>query len=99
MEGWHSPPIYAPGIAAQYHQTTWCAEETIAFMSEPRDGPWLISVNPFDPHPPFDPPPEYLRRMDHERMPLPLWQPEEAESQGAFAGIANQTREPRPPDS
>ncbi|MFP4055321.1 MAG: sulfatase [Candidatus Brocadiia bacterium] len=89
--------IAYPGIAAAHHQTTWCADEAIAFMSQARSGPWLMSVNPFDPHPPFDPPPEYLERMDVGAMPLPLWHPDEAASQLAFAGIDHQTKSPLSP--
>ena len=85
------------GIAARYHQTTWCADETIAFMSEKRDGPWLMSVNPFDPHPPLDPPREYMARMDIDAMPLPLFRPAELESQLAFEGIDHQTTVPLDP--
>ncbi len=39
-------------------------EMAIRFVTEQRDGPWLLSLNPFDPHAPFDPPPEYLERYD-----------------------------------
>ncbi len=85
------------GIETRYHQTTWCANEAIAFMSEQRDGPWLMSVNPFDPHPPFDPPPEYMARMDVDAMPLPLFRPSELESQLAFDGIVHHTRVPKDP--
>jgi len=97
VPGWEVQASYGPGIEARYHQTTWCADEAIAFMLAGRDGPWLMSVNPFDPHPPFDPPAEYLERMDVESMPLPLFQPQELESQLAFAGIDHQTAEPRAP--
>ena len=96
-EGWDTPGPFQSGIDAQYHQTTWCANEAIAFMSETREGPWLMSVNPFDPHPAHDPPPEYLERMDAESMPLPLFQPEEMNSQLEFQGIDHQTRKPRSP--
>ncbi|NOZ30310.1 MAG: sulfatase-like hydrolase/transferase, partial [Chloroflexi bacterium] len=97
LEGWDGGELYSPGIEARYHQTTWCANEAIAFMTEPRQGPWLMSVNPFDPHPPFDPPPEYLERMDVASMPMPLFDPKEMESQLAFRGIDHQTEEPRSP--
>ena len=90
---------YAAGIEAQYHQTTWCANEAIAFMREQREGPWLMSVNPFDPHPPLDPPAEYLERMDVEAMPLPLFRPQELESQLGFEGIDHQTQQPLDPQS
>ncbi|MBC7235930.1 MAG: sulfatase-like hydrolase/transferase [Chloroflexi bacterium] len=88
---------FSPGIAARYHQTTWCAQVAEEFIREPRQGPWLMSVNPFDPHPPFDPPPEYLARMDVASMPLPLFRPEELQSQLRFAGIDHQTEKPVSP--
>jgi arylsulfatase A-like enzyme len=97
--GWTERAFSRAGIAAAYHQTTWCANEAIAFMLEERDGPWLMSVNPFDPHPPFDPPAAYLGQMDVEHMPLPLFQPEERESQLDFSEIDFQTKTPIDPHS
>lgn len=63
------------GIEAEHHQTTWCVEEAIAFIDsqKDKDGGWLVSINPFDPHPPLDPPQEYKDRLRVEDMPLPLW--------------------------
>ena len=55
------------------HQTTWCADKAIEFMREERTTPWLMSVNMFDPHAPFDPPQEYLDRYDPAALPDPLW--------------------------
>ena len=97
--GWAKQETYRPGIATQHHQTTWCANEAIAFMLQEREGPWLMSVNPFDPHPPLDPPAEYLERMDVDSMPMPLFEAEELESQLAFAGIDHQTEKPLSPTS
>ena len=94
---WNVPGYCRPGIAAEYHQTTWCAEEAIDFMLEERDGPWLMSVNPFDPHPALDPPLSYLERMDVDAMPLPLFREEELESQLRFDGIDHQTETPISP--
>lgn len=62
------------GVPAQYHQTTWCVEKAIEFIEQNTGQPWLISVNPFDPHPPLDPPQEYKDRLNIKDMPLPLWQ-------------------------
>ena len=61
------------GVPAKYHQTTFCAEKTIEFIKGGDDGnrPWFFSFNCFDPHHPFDPPPEYLQRYDPDDMPLP----------------------------
>lgn len=94
---WHVPGYCRPGIAAEYHQTTWCANEAITFMTEKRAGPWLMSINPFDPHPAFDPPLSYLERMDVEAMPLPLFREAELESQLRFHGIDHQTETPISP--
>lgn len=94
---WNVPGVCRPGIAAEYHQTTWCADEAIAFINAQRDGPWLMSVNPFDPHPAFDPPLSYLQKMDVDAMPMPLFRDEELQSQLAFSGIDHQTEVPVSP--
>jgi arylsulfatase len=71
--------------------------EAISFINEKREGPWLMSVNPFDPHPAFDPPLTYLQKMDVEAMPMPLFREEELTTQLAFTGIDHQTEIPRSP--
>ncbi len=75
------------GCPAEYHQTKWCADMGINFMTEQRDGPWLMSVNPFDPHPAFDPPEEYLRRYDPTQMPLPDYVPGELDDKPTFQQV------------
>lgn len=83
---WRPPklPISLPdritGIRPEYHQTTWCVNEAIDFMDSVKDGPWCVSVNVFDPHPPFDPPQCYKDRLKVEDMPLPLWRAGELDS-------------------
>jgi arylsulfatase A-like enzyme len=81
-----------PGVAAQYHQTTWVSEMAIRFIREQRDGPWLLSLNPFDPHAPFDAPPEYLAKVRAESLPFPLFRDSDIERQKAFVGIDQQTK-------
>ena len=51
-------------IPPDRHQSFWCAEKAIEFMSENREDPWLMSVNFFDPHAPFNPPREFRRRYE-----------------------------------
>jgi len=80
------------GVPEEYHQTTWCTEMTIRFISEKRNGPWLMSINPFDPHPPFDPPAEYMERYDPDELPYPLFREEDIERQKKFEAIDQQTR-------
>ena len=79
------------GVPAELHQTTWTTEMAIRFVEEKRDGPWLLSLNPFDPHPPFDPPAEYFDRYDPESLPPPLFRDEDLERQRAFREITQQT--------
>jgi len=70
-------PYVQPGLPAEYHQTTWCAEMAAHFIRAQRGSPWMFSFNCFDPHHPFDPPPEYLERYRAEEMPLPKHGPRE----------------------
>src|SRR5690606_23792566 len=59
------------GVDTPYHQTTWATEEAIKFIRHNSQEPWLLSVNVYDPHEPFDPPKEYRDRYRAEDMPLP----------------------------
>jgi arylsulfatase A-like enzyme len=81
------------GVPTEYHQTTWCSEMAIRFITEKRDGPWLMSINPFDPHPPFDPPQEYLDRYDPETLPYPLFRESDIERQKTFRKLDQHTVE------
>lgn len=67
-------PERIKGLKEEDHQTTWCVDKAIEFMQNRTDDrPFCLSVNPFDPHPPFDPPQAYKDRLNIEDMPLPLW--------------------------
>lgn len=72
-------------IPCEYHQTRWCTDRAIDFLREERDGPWLFSLNCFDPHPPLDPPKEYLDRFDIDRLPLPEFAEEDLQEEAALA--------------
>ena len=74
------------GMPAEHHQTTWCAEVAADFIRRRAGGgPWLFSVNIFDPHHAFDPPAShlacYLDRLDD--IPLPNYVPGELDSKPA----------------
>ncbi|MEZ4676846.1 MAG: sulfatase-like hydrolase/transferase [Caldilineaceae bacterium] len=58
-------------IPPHLHQSHWCTEKSIEFIEKNRgeDQPWLLSVNPFDPHAPFDAPLAYYRRYDPATLP------------------------------
>lgn len=72
---------YRPNVPAKYHQTTWCCDKAIEFMNEEREGPWLMSVNIFDPHPPFDAPRSYSERYNADDLPAPLFRETDLEVQ------------------
>ena len=89
------------GVPVALHQTTWCAEKAVEFIHEGEaEGstrkPWLLSVNPFDPHPPFNPPREMLERYDVEQMPAPLFRETDPAVQKRLEGIDFQTACRRP---
>jgi len=84
-------------IPAPLHQTTWCAQMAADFIREERSGPWLFSLNCFDPHPPFDPPQEYVDRFDVESLPGPLFRQSDLQAQERLAAINFQSKA-RSPD-
>ncbi len=86
-----------PGVPAALHQSTWCAEMAERFIADRRDGPWLLSVNAFDPHAPFDAPPEALAKVDPASLPLPLWRDSDAERWRDFAQVDQQQTVPIDP--
>ncbi len=69
--GFSEPTAENDNVPPHLHQTHWCTEKAIEFIGRNRepDKPWLLSINPFDPHPPFDAPWEYYRRYDPEALP------------------------------
>lgn len=83
-------------IPAKWHQTTWCADRAIEFMKEERKGPWLCSVNIYDPHGPFDPPQEYIDRFDIDSLPEPLFRESDLAAQERLEAINFQTKARRP---
>ena len=84
----------------QLHQTHWCTDKAIEFIQRDREPgkPWLLNVNPFDPHPPFDAPHEYYRRYDPASLPGAHFQESDTALQEKLqaAGIDFQTRASHP---
>ncbi len=80
------------GVPAELHQTTWCAEKTIEFIREERNGPWLASVNIYDPHPPFNPPQSYREQFNPADMPEPLFKESDLEQQHKLRQIDFQSK-------
>ena len=87
-------------VPAEHHQTTWCSDMAIDFIERPRNGPWMLSVNPYYPHPPFNPPESYLDRFDAESMPDPLFREPDLANQSRLtaAGVDFQSKPVTPED-
>ncbi|MBN98065.1 MAG: sulfatase [Gemmatimonadetes bacterium] len=80
------------GVPAELHQTTWCAEKTIEFIQQERQGPWLASVNIYDPHPPFNPPQSYRELFDPAQMPGALFRDSDLDQQARLAAVDFQSQ-------
>lgn len=79
-------------IPAKYHQTTWCTDRAIDFIKEERTGPWLFSLNCFDPHPPLDPPKKYLDRLDIDSLPEPPFAVSDLKEQNRLKDVFFQSK-------
>lgn len=84
-------PHIRVGMPEEWHQTTWCTERAIDFVRNhaSEDNPWLFSLNLFDPHHPFDSPPEYLQRYEAilDEIPLPEYTEGELDSKTSYQRI------------
>ncbi len=69
--GLYEPAADADNVPPHLHQSRWCTEKSLEFIAKNRKAgqPWMLSVNPFDPHPPFDAPWEYFSRFEPARLP------------------------------
>ncbi len=74
-------------VPTELHQTTWASEMAIDFINQPRQQPWLLSVNVYDPHPPFIPPRSYFERFDPSTLPGPHFRPSDLDQQAKFKNI------------
>lgn len=80
------------GVEAEHHQTTWAGDRAGRFIRTHAGRPWFLSINLFDPHPPFDPPADYLARFDRAEMPGPLFAASDLAHQARFFEVDQQSR-------
>ncbi|MEO1019791.1 MAG: sulfatase-like hydrolase/transferase, partial [Pseudomonadota bacterium] len=80
------------GVPEDLHQTTWCAEMTMDFIEANKDKPWLLSVNIYDPHPPFNPPKRYRDMFNPALMPGPYFQESDFRQQEILAPVDFQSK-------
>ncbi|MEQ8785024.1 MAG: sulfatase-like hydrolase/transferase [Pirellulaceae bacterium] len=72
-------------VPPELHQTTWATERSIEFITQQREKPWLLTVNIYDPHPPFIPPKAYAERFDPAKMPGPHFRESDLAHQAKLA--------------
>lgn len=90
---------YRENVAPELHQTTWCCDRAIEFFQESRNQPWLMSVNIFDPHPPYDAPSAYVERYNPALLPEPLFRESDLALQERLSTHFFQTSALRPEDA
>ncbi|MDP6039254.1 MAG: sulfatase-like hydrolase/transferase, partial [Candidatus Latescibacteria bacterium] len=88
---------YHKDIPPELHQTSWCCDRAIEFMNEPRNSPWLMSVNIFDPHPGYDAPESLAADIDPDTMPKPPFKNSDMEIQEKLSSHIFQ-KKPQVPD-
>ena len=85
VDFWEVYNANGKSMPKQFHQTTWCTDRAVDFLKEQREGPWLFSLNCFDPHGRFDPPKEFVERYDIESLHGPLFQESDLEAQARLS--------------
>ena len=85
-------------VPAELHQSTWATTRAIEFLSEDRDQPWFLTINVYDPHPPFIPPKAYADRFNPRELPGPHFRESDLKTQELLSGVdfQPQYRNPTP---
>jgi arylsulfatase A-like enzyme len=78
------------GLPVEFHETTWAGSRAKDFIKRNAAKPWLLSINVFDPHPPFDPPRAYMEQFDPEEMPAPVFDERDLAQHAKLAGKVDQ---------
>ena len=86
-------------VPTELHQTTWASERALEFIGLDHTQPWMLSVNIYDPHPPFIPPKSYADQFDPRSMPGPYFRESDLEQQKKLEGVDFQTKGIRPEES
>jgi len=83
-------------VPAELHQTTWASDCALEFITQQHDQPWMLTVNVYDPHPPFIPPRSYAERFQPHDMPGPYFRESDLVQQELLRKIDFQTQARRP---
>ncbi len=85
-------------VPPEFHQTTWATERALEFLDEAEQlgKPWMLNINPYDPHPPFVPPKAYADQFDAAEMPGPHFRDSDLAAQAKLASVDFQTKAKTP---
>ena len=84
-------------VPPEFHQTTWSTDRAIEFIDEDRNGaPWMLNINVYDPHPPFEPPKQYADQFLAEDMPGPHFEEGDPVQQALLEEADFQTKSKTP---
>ena len=68
----NTPGMYPLRFPAEVSQTAWITDGALTFLRQtPAEQPLFAHISYVQPHDPSCPPPEYLRRVDTDRIPAP----------------------------
>lgn len=88
-------------VPEEYHQATWATDRAIQFIDDAEgarsdDQPWFLTINVYDPHPPFIPPKAYADQFSPDDMPGPHFEPGDLETQAKLkeADFQDEVRTP-----
>jgi Arylsulfatase A and related enzymes len=99
-DGKHSFYWYKDDAPLKYRQTAWCAEKAIEFMkNQTSDRPWLLCVNSYDPHPPFDAHKSYVDKYLKKKLPDPIYSDKDAKEAAALKDFYFQSSAKAPDDT
>ncbi len=96
-EGGRNYSWYREDAPIELRQTAWCAERAIDFIRRNQERPWMLSVNCFDPHPPYDAPRSLVDKYLARGIPDPTFSPEDVERFERLRDVLHQSRELHPP--
>ncbi len=79
-------------VPPHLHQTKWASDCAIEFIGQERSQPWMLTVNVYDPHPPFIPPRSYAERFDADSLPGPHFRETDLQQQRRLGSLDFQTQ-------
>lgn len=97
-DGQHDYYWYREDAPVDLRQTAWCAKTAIDFIRRNRQKPWMLSVNCFDPHPPYDAPLAYVEKYLSRGLPDPVFNDYDRRLGEVLRDVRHQTAVPQPPD-